>query len=136
MSSQSRAAGPQGALKPLLLPIRPLSDKDGQNARQHPMARHRRAKAWRDAVGDAATAAGWPRALPWPRAVVTITIVAKRGAEPDDDGVVGMSKSCRDSIAKWFGCGDAPGGPVTWRYKWERGPDGTRIEIEEASDAG
>jgi len=135
MSTQTRVGGLQGALPPLLLPIRPMAASDGQNARKHPMARHRRASAWWGGLATAAAVAGWPCALPWPRAVVTITCIARRGKEMDDDNLAGCCKAVRDAIAKWFDCGDAPGGPVSWRYRWERGPDGTRIELtEEATD--
>ena len=128
---QTRVQPRQTALKPLLLPIRPRADTDGQNARRHHMAKSRRANAWARALVYAACEADWPRSLPWPRATVTITCIAARGQEMDDDNLAGCCKAVRDSIAKWFGRGDAPGGPVTWRYRWERGPDGTRIELTE-----
>lgn len=114
--------------------MRPRSDRDGLNARRSWQAQRARSRLWRTSVCLAANVANWPERLPWERAVCTITTVAARGKEPDDDNAAGCAKSCRDSVAKWFGVSDAPSGPITWRYAWRRGPDATEITVEEDHD--
>jgi hypothetical protein len=111
-----------------------LAEKDGQNARLHWAARRHRASVWRLYLAYK-TIDTWPVRLPWPKAVCTITCVARRGERPDDDNLAGMHKALRDNIAKVLGCDDSPRGPITWRYRWERGvEDQTVITLEERRD--
>lgn len=82
----------------LKLPLRTVS---GMNAREHPMARHRRVKKEREAV--AWLLKGKP--VPQLPVVVTMTRLAPSNGL-DDDNLASAMKPCRDQIATWLGVDD------------------------------
>lgn len=114
-----------------LLPMRPHSDRDGQNARLHWRQRAQRARTWRVMAMVALAQAQFPEPLPdnGRGYVVRLTIRQRLGPLADSDGVSGMLKACRDGIASFLGVTDDGRGP-TWKYEIERGPDNVLIEME------
>lgn len=124
-------AAPDDCYRALISDWRPMAKTHGLNSRRHPMARSRTAKNDRFRAATALQNARWPRQLPWPRAILLLTLVCPRGVL-DDDNLAGMGKSLRDACAKYFGVEDGPSGPIRWRYRWERGDrDGVRLELWE-----
>lgn len=122
---------PGECYRALIADRRPRAKTHGQNARLHWAQRSKQAKLDRFLTATTLQNARWPRQLPWPRAVLLITLVCKRGL-PDSDALAGMGKSIRDAAAKYLGHADSPRGPITWRYRWERGDrDGVRLELWE-----
>lgn len=111
---------------------RPTAKTHGQNARRHWGERAKTARQDRFRAVAALHRAQWPRVLPWPRAVLWITLEMRRGKLMDDDNVTGVGKSIRDGIANYFDCTDAPDGPITWRYRAIRGSaDRVVLTLEE-----
>ncbi len=105
----------------------------GLNAREHPMARHRRVKTEKDAVGWSLRAHLKRPGLP---AVVTMTrVYGARGKPYDDDNLAGGFKAARDAIAQWLGVDDADP-RVTWECRQEPGKAyAVRIEIGDRSES-
>ena len=108
---------------------RPRSTLDGQNARLHWAARHKRTLSVHSLMVAKLAEADFPRSLAGP-ATVTLRVSQARGPLPDSDGVQAMLKSTRDAVARWFGVDDGPTGPITWEYSWGRGPDSVEIVLE------
>ncbi len=124
----------------------PMALPSAGNMREHPMARHRRIKAQRQAVSinfmlDATDAKlgeavvghrpaehyhGTVRFLRSPLAV-TLTRIAPR--KLDDDNLAFAFKGIRDEVAAYFGVDDADP-RLTWRYAQERGKACVRIEFD------
>jgi hypothetical protein len=103
------------------LPLRTVS---GMNAREHPMARHRRVKAEREAV--AWTLKGKP--VPQLPVVVTMTRLAPSNGL-DDDNLASAMKPVRDQIAAWLGVDDRS--PlVRWVCDQRRDKWGVEVQIE------
>ena len=108
---------------------RPVASMDGQNARLHWAARHKRTSNIHSLIAAKLAEADFPRSLGG-LATVTLRVTQARGPLPDSDGVQAMLKSTRDAIARWFEVDDGPTGPVTWEYSWVRGPDSVEIVLE------
>ena len=108
---------------------RPRSTMDGQNARLHWAARHKRTLSVHSLMAAKLAEADFPRVLAGP-ATVALRVAQERGPLPDSDGVQAMLKSTRDAIARWLGVDDGPTGPITWEYSCHRGPDSVEIFLE------
>lgn len=122
---------PDDCYRALIEDWRPTSKTHGPNSRRSTFARARQAKMDRFRAATVLQNARWPRQLPWPRAILLITLVAQRGLM-DDDNLAGVGKSLRDACARYFALKDGPRGPIRWRYKFERGQrDGVRLELWE-----
>lgn len=122
---------PAEAYRALITDWRPMAKTHGLNSRRHFGQRSAQAKQDRFRAAVALQNARWPRQLPWPRAILLLTLVCQRGVI-DDDNLAGMGKSLRDAIARYFGVKDGPRGPIRWRYRFERGDrDGVRLELWE-----
>ena len=112
---------PAVSLCPIELPLRTSS---GLNAREHFMARARRARTEREAVN-------WMlqgRPKPGLPCVVTLTRIAP-SAGLDDDNLAGSLKAVRDQVALWLGVDDKRRDVVRYAYDQARGPWGVRIEF-------
>lgn len=122
---------PSDCYRAIIMDWRPMAKTHGPNSRRHFGQRAAQAKSDRFRAATALQNAHWPRQLPWPRAILLLTLVCPRGVL-DDDNLAGMGKSLRDSIARYFGVKDGPRGPIRWRYRSERGArDGVRLELWE-----
>ena len=105
------------------------------NSREHPMAKHRRVKAQRGAVGWAWLCAGLhlkPMRLPL---IVTLTRVAPRPLDSHDNLRSGL-KPAVDELAARLGLKSDADPRVEWRYQQERGGVrvyAVRVSIEPAS---
>ena len=102
----------------------------GLNAREHHMARARRAKAEKaKALLVARSHLRMPPRLP---VVVTLARVSPGSRELDDDNLRGTLKAVRDGIASWLRVDD--GGPwVRWEYEQIRGDWAARVRVEEVA---
>jgi hypothetical protein len=98
------------------------------NAREHPMARSRRAKMQR------ASAAQHLRLwldYPPPRWPVKVTLVRYGPKKLDDDNLAASLKHIRDGVADWFGVDDGEATKYQWVPVQEIAPGyGVRIVIE------
>lgn len=104
----------------------PIRTGRGPNLREHHMARHRRVKAEREAVGWVLPKTR-PRP-PLPCEVVLTRISPPGGRKLDDDNLRGSLKAIRDAVAEWLGVDDGSE-QVHWSYRQERGEWGVRIEF-------
>lgn len=95
----------------------------GMNVREHPMARHRRVKAEKEAVAWMLMGKTKP-ALP---CAVTLTRLAPSNGL-DDDNLTGALKGVRDAVAAWLGVDDRDRATVRYAYEQQRAPWGVRIE--------
>lgn len=93
------------------------------NVREHPMARHRRVKAEKEAVAWMLMGKTKP-ALP---CAVTLTRLAPSNGL-DDDNLTGALKGVRDAVAAWLGVDDRDRATVRYAYEQQRAPWGVRIE--------
>lgn len=110
----------------------PLRTTNGQNAREHHMARARRVKAERNVVG-------WlMRRHKAPAGPVTVLLrrVSPPGATgrwvplDEHDNLRGALKAPVDALATWLGRDDADPS-ITWQYAQRRGEPGEwAIEVE------
>jgi hypothetical protein len=110
----------------LTLPLRTVS---GMNAREHPMARHRRVKKERAAVAWLLNGKPVP---PLP-VVVTMTRLAPSSGL-DDDNLASAMKPVRDEIARWLGVDDRSP-QVRWMPA-QRREKAWGVEISVAADPG
>jgi hypothetical protein len=104
----------------------PLRTGRGQNDREHYMARARRVKKEREAIGWALAGKTRPT-LP---CTVLLTRVAP-GNGLDSDNLSGSQKGVRDAVAQWLGLDDADP-QVKWLYAQRRGPWGVEVSISGA----
>jgi hypothetical protein len=102
----------------------PIRTGRGQNSREHHMARARRVRSERNAVGWSLRAA----ARPIPPCTVLLTRIAPSQGL-DDDNLSGSLKAARDAVAEWLGVDDRHTEIVRYRYAQERGPWAVRIEV-------
>lgn len=105
----------------------PIQTVLGQNAREHPMVRHKRVKTEKQAVHYSLYGKPKP-AIPCD---VLLTRVSPNKC--DDDNLSGAMKAIRDAIAAWLGVDDGSD-LVKYRYAQARGPRGhheVRIEFLE-----
>lgn len=102
----------------------PIKTVSGMNAREHHMARARRVKAEREAVGWAVATIAPPK----PPCTVTMTRLAPSNGL-DGDNLQSSQKGVRDALAKWIGIDDKS--PlVTWQYDQQRAKDyGVVVEV-------
>lgn len=101
------------------IPIRTVT---GLNAREHHMARARRAKAERKMAFTLC-----PQFID-PPCTITLTRVSPATRPADDDNLAGACKHLRDGIADRIGIDD--GDPrLTWQYAQRRGPWGVAVTI-------
>lgn len=100
-------------LAPILIPIRTIS---ALNAREHPMARHRRVRSERDAV------AWLLRGVQRPPVPCSVRLT-RLGPSPglDDDNLASALKGVRDEIALWIGVDDRHQQQVRYVYaqRWQ-----------------
>lgn len=96
----------------------------GGNAREHHMARSRRVKKERDAVGWLLRQFDKPAT---PCAFVITRIAPGNGLDPHDN-LPSSAKSVVDAIAAWMGIDDSRPELVAYRFANERGPWALRIE--------
>lgn len=113
--------------EPLLMPMR---TGRGMNAREHPMARHRRVRKEREAVAWWLTQYRRHHGKPAVPCSVLLTRVAPSSGL-DDDNLVSSLKGVRDEIARWLGVDDRDRMTVRYRYAQCKGPWGVRIEFGE-----
>jgi hypothetical protein len=94
-----------------------MRTRGGMNAREHPMARHRRVEAERGMVAWSLRGKQKP---PTP-CTVTLTRTAPSNGL-DDDNLASALKSVRDEVAKWLGVDDRHRDIVRYEYEQRRGP--------------
>ncbi len=104
----------------------------GLNDREHPMKRHRRVKAEKQAVSwqlawQLATFNDRKPALP---CVCTLTRFAPSNGL-DDDNLAGSLKGVRDAVAAWLGVDDRDRKRVRYQYEQQRAPWGVGIAFTE-----
>ena len=103
----------------------PLKLGQGANAREHHMARARRVKKERNAVGWLLRQFDKP-ATP---CTVTITRIAPgQGLDPADN-LPHACKAVVDAFAEWIGINDRSDELVRYQFRNERGEWGLRIEV-------
>jgi hypothetical protein len=103
------------------LPIKLVSEA---NAHTHWRERQSRAKAQRDMIAMAFTAARTPRIF------TRVHIVRLSPGLLDTDNLVSSAKHVRDGVAKYLGVSDAPSGQISWTYDQEKSAAyGCRIEL-------
>ena len=97
------------------------------NAREHPMARHKRVKKEKAAMG-------WLLTQFKQRPEIPCTFVITRVAPStglDDDGLVHSCKSIRDALADWMLIDDKHRTLVRYVYAQANGEWGLRVESRE-----
>lgn len=106
----------------------------GMNAREHHMAKARRAKQEKQTVGMTLLTVTPIR----PPCVVTLTRIYAGNAKAMDEGC-GLNasfKAVRDAVAAWLGTDDGPRGGLTFRYSQERGTENAVvISVSPPADA-
>lgn len=108
----------------------PIRTANGLNARLHHMARARKVKAEREAVGWLTKRYPAPAERPL---IVTLTRVGPSNGL-DDDNLRGSLKSIRDAIAQWLGVDDRHARIVQYCYLQARDRDwGVRVRVEHAA---
>jgi len=116
------------SLQRITIPLRLLTS--ACNLREHWAVRARRVKREREAVLVHLQAKATRPALP-----CTVTFVRVGPVLLDHGNLAGACKAPEDATAGWLGVDDGPEGPVTWRYRQERGrPYALRIEIEDGGE--
>lgn len=100
----------------------PVKAQNSQNARLHPMARHRLTRRERELV-----ATFMPRHQLRP--LLRITLVRVGPKELDDDNLAASCKSIRDGIASALGIDDGSK-LVEWKYDQAPGVHAVRVVVE------
>ena len=95
------------------VPIRTVS---ALNAREHPMARHRRVKSERNATFWILAPLAKPATLP---AAVRLTRLGPTNGLDQDDNLNASMKGVRDQVAEWLGVNDRDP-RVKWLYAQRR----------------
>jgi hypothetical protein len=118
-------------LHALLIPIR---TERGGNNREHHMARSRRVKAERFAVGMFLKSHEAKQGKPGLPCAVLLTRYGPNTRPLDDDNLAGALKAVRDEVASWLGVDDG-GDLITWVYSQERSTQwGVGISAQEDDD--
>jgi uracil-DNA glycosylase len=109
--------------KPLAIVV-PIRTVSAPNVREHHMARARRVKSERWAVGMMLNAHKPP---PMP-VLVLLGRVARSHVPLDDDNLRGALKAVRDEVARWLGVDDGDA-RVVWRYAQKTGSPRWEVAI-------
>lgn len=113
------------------IPMRAINES---NAREHPMARHRRVRREREAVRLVWHSVSGRQVRQAAELCRPITVrIVRIGKKPmDGDGVVSSAKHIRDELAACIGVDDRDGaGGVWWEYTQEIAPwYAVRVEVE------
>ena len=105
----------------ILIPIRTGS---GLNSREHHMARSRRVKGERNAVGWHLMGKERPQL---PCTVLLTRIAPSSGL--DSDNLSGALKAARDAVADWLGIDDKDETQVRYAYAQKRGQWGIEVSF-------
>ncbi|GAB3773802.1 hypothetical protein GCM10028796_46950 [Ramlibacter monticola] len=109
----------------------PLRTVSAPNVREHHMARARRVKRERFAVGMVLNTV---KEVPSVPCVVLLQRVGPYGRKLDDDNLRGAMKAARDEVARWLGCDDGDE-RIRWVYAQERSRNWGVVVMCESDDA-